>query len=68
MAKIYIFEGTCDVCGGALRMEYDPLSGVVDTWVEEDGTWGTWIRHIANKDVNPDCDRYSSRVKFIKEE
>jgi hypothetical protein len=62
---IQIFEGTCDVCGALMRMEFDPSLSIVDTWVESDGTWGTWRRHIENREANPNCDKYSSRITFI---
>jgi hypothetical protein len=55
------FEGTCDVCGDPISLEY--LDGDV-VGITDEGRVYTWRRHYstAPEGANPDCARYFSVV------
>jgi hypothetical protein len=63
------YEGTCDVCGAAISLDFDRTRGdMIDIGIEEGGRVYTWIRHYATapSDANPDCAKYSSRVYLVE--
>lgn len=64
------FEGTCDVCGAPISLDFDRATGIVDIQVAPDGRVGTWMRHYATAPpgANPDCARYSSSVWLTEPE
>lgn len=64
------FQGTCDVCGAAISLDFDSNDGIIDYKVSPDGRMITWIRHYATapKDANPDCAVYSSEVMEVSRE
>jgi hypothetical protein len=69
MADWRRFEGTCDVCGDPISLDYNfRKHGVIDVAFTDDGTVYTWIRHFATApaDANPDCAVYSSRVYEVE--
>jgi hypothetical protein len=63
MAEIRRFVGTCDVCGQELTLEWDFAAGIIDWWIEDDGSRGTWIRHPEGAD--PRCDSIFSHVTEV---
>ena len=64
------FEGTCDVCGAAIALDWNPAEGIIDLVPPRDGQPAyTWIRHYATAPpgANPDCARYFSRVYEVSD-
>jgi hypothetical protein len=61
------YEGTCDVCGAPISLEFDDRDGIIDIGIREEGGVYTWIRHYATAPpgANPDCARYSSEVDLV---
>jgi hypothetical protein len=64
-----IFEGTCDVCGATIQVEWDPSQGIIDYTLDENDRMATWVRHYAKAppEANPDCAVYSSKVYEVDE-
>lgn len=58
------FEGTCDVCGAVISLDYSFSQGLIDYGIDEQNRMYTWVRHyaVAPDGANPDCAIYSSRV------
>lgn len=63
MSEMRHFEGTCDVCGEPISLDWDMTQGVID-YLIEDNLMVTWVRHYATAppEANPECAIYSSRV------
>lgn len=70
MAEKVYFQGTCDVCGAVIDLEYNTNEGVIDCKAAPDGRTITWIRHYATapRGANPDCAIYSSEVVEVSRE
>lgn len=70
MSEMTHFEGTCDICGEPISLDWDFAGpGVIDIGIDGDLVY-TWIRHYATapEGANPDCAKYFSTVYEVKEE
>lgn len=66
---VIYFEGTCDVCGEPLTMDFDfETRGLIDYGYTEDNVMYTWRRHGREGPIQPACDIYSSTVYEVREE
>jgi hypothetical protein len=61
------FEGSCDVCGGAIALDWHPADGIIDYDIDDDGRMFTWVRHYATAPpgADPRCAVYSSVVREV---
>lgn len=71
MTGVEHFEGTCDVCGEDISLDWDYTNGIIDIGIDDEPNVRpyTWIRHYpkAPPEANPDCAIYSSKVWLVKE-
>lgn len=64
--EVMHFEGTCDVCGDPISLDWHWKFGIIDYGFDNEVMF-TWMRHYATAPAgaNPNCAIYSSRIYLV---